>query len=109
MQQLTQISPVDLAVISHLTETLDKTAGQQWLGAIRNQFAPHILIISNPGMAQINDWQLTDYLAMGFTHIAGSDDGLQVYRYAIESYQPKRDWLNSRFWAHPELYDKHRW
>ncbi|MDT8372118.1 MAG: DUF6231 family protein [Gammaproteobacteria bacterium] len=33
----------------------------------------------------------------------------QLFSYAIESYQPKHDWLNSRFWANPENYDKYRW
>jgi hypothetical protein len=46
---------------------------------------------------------------MGFRHLAGTEDGLQVFTYAIENYQPKRDWLNSRYWANPEMYDKYRW
>lgn len=108
-QQLIDIAPIDLALISHLTESLDKAAAQQWLGMIKNRYAPHVILISHPDLAQLKGWQFTDYLAMGFKHIAGSDDGLQVFSYAIENYQPKRDWLNSRFWANPEMYNKYRW
>jgi hypothetical protein len=41
--------------------------------------------------------------------MAGTQDGLQVFSYAIENYQLKKDWLNSRFWANPQHYDKYRW
>jgi hypothetical protein len=108
-QQLQTVSPVDLAVISHLTESLDKATAQQWLGMIKNRYAPHVLLISHPEIAKTMGWNLTDYLAMGFHHIGGTEDGLQIFSYAIENYQPKRDWLNSRFWANPEMYDKYRW
>lgn len=108
-RQLQHIEPIDLAIVSHLTESLDKASAQQWLGMIKNRYAPHVLLISHPAHAQAQGWQFTDYLAMGFRHIAGTDDGLQVFSYAIENYQPKRDWLNSRFWANPEMYDRYRW
>lgn len=108
-QQLLEIAPIDLAVVSHLTESLAKPEAQQWLGKIKNQYAPHVILISHPELAAEKGWQLTDYLALGFKHIAGTEDGLQVFSYAIENYQPKRDWLNSRFWANPEMYDKYRW
>lgn len=107
--QLQHIDSVDLAIISDLTETLPLQAGQQWLGYLRNLHAPHIILISEPVLAQQQGWQFHDYLAMGLHHIAGTSDGLQVFSYAIENYQPKRDWLNSRFWANPENYDKYRW
>ncbi|KKM22836.1 hypothetical protein LCGC14_1621280 [marine sediment metagenome] len=108
-QQLEDISAVDLAIISELTESLSKPLAQAWLGTIKNYYAPHIILISHPTLAAKHNWQFTDYLAMGFKHIAGSQDGLRIFSYAIENYQPKRDWLNSRFWANPEMYDKYRW
>lgn len=108
-QQLMEIEPVDLAIISHLTESMNKIPARHWLGTIKNRYAPHIILISHPQLAQKNGWQLTDYLAMGMKHIAGTENGLQIFSYAIENYQPKREWLNSRFWANPDLYDKYRW
>ncbi len=108
-QQLDNIEPVDLAIISHLTESLEKSVGQAWLGTIKNQYAPHVILISHAELARQNQWQFTDYLAMGFKHIAGTEDGLRIFSYAIENYQPTHDWLNSRFWANPEMYDKYRW
>lgn len=107
--QFTHIKHVDLAIISELTESLPLKNGQQWLGYLRNLYAPYIILITDPAQALRQGWQFCDYLAMGLQHIAGSADGLQVFSYAIENYQPKHDWLNSRFWANPENYDKYRW
>ncbi len=107
--QLRNTQPADLAVISHLTESMEKAAAQQWLGMVKNRLAPHVILISHPAIADNKGWELTDYLAMGFRHLAGTEDGLQVFTYAIENYQPKRDWLNRRYWANPEMYDKYRW
>ena len=108
-QQLDSLAQIDLAVISHLVESLSLSEAQQWLGTVRNLYAPHIILITEPELARQRGWQLANFLAMGLTHIAGSNEGLQLYSYAIENYQPKRDWLNSRFWANPENYDKYRW
>lgn len=107
--QLSEIDPVDVAVISNLTESLERGPGQQWLGTLRNLFAPHIILISDPQKAEANGWQFADYLALGLEHFAGSEEGLQVFSYAIEDYQPHHDWLNARFWANPENFDKYRW
>jgi hypothetical protein len=108
-QQLLSIQAVDLAIVSDITETLSVQQGQQWLGMLRNQFAPHIILVSDTQRAAAQGWQFTDLIALGLKHIAGDAEGLQIYSYAIDSYQGKKDWLNSRFWANPENYDKYRW
>jgi ABC-type transporter Mla MlaB component len=108
-QQLHDLQQVDVAVISDLTETMPVAHGQQWLGSLRNVFAPHVILISDPEKAQQQGWQFADFLALGLHHVAISDSGLHLYSYAIENYQPKRDWLNSRFWANPENFGKYWW
>ncbi len=107
--QLSEIDQVDVAVISDLTETLDRDNGQQWLGSLRNLYAPHIILISDPQKAEENGWAFADFLALGLEHFAGSEEGLQVFSYAIEDYQPHHDWLNARFWANPENFGKYHW
>ena len=108
-QQLRDLQQVDVAVISDLTETMTVGHGQQWLGSLRNVFAPHVILISDPEKAQQQGWQFADFLALGLHQVAISDSGLHLYSYAIENYQPKRDWLNSRFWANPENFGKYWW
>jgi hypothetical protein len=54
------------------------------------------------------NWQFADFLGLGFK-LHYQDEHHQVFFYAIESYQIKKDWLNARFWANPENFDKYRW
>jgi hypothetical protein len=56
----------------------------------------------------VNGWQFADFLGLGFK-LHFQDDDNQIFFYAIESYQIKKDWLNARFWANPENFDKYRW
>lgn len=108
IQQLADLPTIDLAIISDITETLPKTAAMQWLGLMRNAHAQHIIVISEITRSTQQGWQLADYLALGMKHIAVVGN-YHLYSYAIETYQPKRDWLNSRFWANPDNFDKYRW
>jgi uncharacterized protein DUF6231 len=108
LEQLADLPAMDLAIISELTETLTKELATQWLCTLRNRHVSHIIIISESDKATQQGWQLTDFLAMGFKQ-QGTHGNSHVFSYAIESYQAKRDWLNPRFWANPENYNKFRW
>jgi len=106
--QLSTIEAIDLAIVSDLTDTLNKADAIQWLGTLRNQHAAHIIIISDKRLSSQQGWQLSDYLALGMRLIETTESH-QLYSYAIENYQLKKDWLNSKFWANPEMYGKYRW
>ncbi len=108
IQQLADIPTIDLAIISDITESLTKTAAMQWLGVMRNAHAQRIIVVSDITLATQQGWQLADYLALGMKRIAILEN-YHLFSYAIESYQPKHDWLNSRFWANPANFDKYRW
>jgi len=108
LDQLAKIQAIDLAIVSEITESLPKSTAMEWLGLIRNYHASHLIVIAQNAQATESSWQLADFLALGMKHVADTTDH-QVFSYAIENYQPKRDWLNSRFWANPENFDKYRW
>ncbi|HEC59982.1 MAG TPA: hypothetical protein ENI24_10490 [Methylophaga sp.] len=108
IQQLVDLPTIDLAIISEITETLPKTQAMQWLGLMRNAHAQHIIVISEITGAMQQGWQLADYLALGMKRMAIVEN-YHLYSYNIETYQLKRDWLNSRFWANPDNFDKYRW
>lgn len=108
LEQLEDLTTVDVAIISDLTESVTKELATQWLGILRNQHTQHVLVIADFEKAGKQGWQLTDFLALGLT-LHKRYDNTHIFTYAIESYQPKRDWLNARFWANPENYNKYRW
>lgn len=106
LKQLSELPPIDMAIVSDLVEKSAKVVALECLAALRNQYAQRILLLVNE--QQNTHWQLTDYLGLGFKK-RGEFDGYGVYSYAIEDYQFKKDWLNSRYWANPDRFDKHRW
>jgi len=108
LEQLTEIAPIDLAIISGITDVLPKSQAMEWLGVLRNRHAPHIIVISDIDKTAQQGWLLADFLALSMKHV-GTSHLHQVFSYALENYQPKKDWLNSRFWANPENYGKYRW
>ena len=107
-EQLNDLSRIDLAIISNLLETLPKQKAIEWLSMLRNAHAHQLILITSETAETQNNWQLTDYLALGFQQLF-SDSNYILYSYNITNYRPKRDWLNNRFWANPENYDKYRW
>ena len=108
LEQLNDLTSINLTIISDLIETLPKQEAIIWLSMLRNRHSQHLVLVVNSEMANQQNWQIADYLALGLQQHS-SDSAYQLFSYNIESYRPKRDWLNSRFWANPENYDKYRW
>lgn len=47
-----------------------------------------------------------DYLSLGMQRLYGPDSGQQcVYAFDLHSYKPAPDWLNPKYWAHPERWE----
>lgn len=49
-----------------------------------------------------------DYRALGFKCLAKSAE-FQLCSFDIANYKHTPDWLNSKYWANPELWNQHRW
>ncbi|MDO6459293.1 DUF6231 family protein [Granulosicoccaceae sp. 1_MG-2023] len=48
--------------------------------------------------------------SMGFQYLGGAGEAnFNLYEYSILNYKTVPDWLNARFWANPENWDKFRW
>jgi len=107
LAQLETLPTIDIAIVSDLIENLNKVDAVQWLSTLRNQYAQHLLLIVDQKQFR-SDWVLTDYFALGFKK-QGQINHYQIFSYAIEDYQFKKEWLNSRYWANPDNFDKYRW
>ncbi|WP_019558214.1 DUF6231 family protein [Thioalkalivibrio sp. ALE12] len=100
---------VPLVLLPDTLSALDVTTGQQLLGGLRDRWADEVLILH-----RLDDqrWDLNDFLALGFrrdpeAEAAAPDHA--VYRTSLYDYKLTPDWLNARFWANPEMWDKARW
>ncbi len=105
---------VDLAYLSGVIENMDKHAASVLLSRLRDVYAQRVVVTARLGQcdAQRSQWTSQELLAFGMTRIGrypNSDAEIQVFTFDLHNYKPTPDWLNSRDWAHPELYDKHWW
>jgi hypothetical protein len=69
------------------------------IGQLRQQ-APALLIAARENQPLV----FNDFLAFGMQRLAEADDGHLLYLFDIHTYKPAPDWLNAKYWAHPELW-----
>lgn len=50
-----------------------------------------------------------DLRALGYTLLARPEEDLEAWTFDILTYKAVPDWLNPRFWANPENWNKFRW
>ncbi len=108
IDRLANITPLSLAIVSELIESVKKSEATEWIGLLHNLYVQQIIMITDETKTVQQGWELTDYLALGMKQVATCQP-YHFFSYAITSYQLKKDWLNSRFWANPENFDKYRW
>lgn len=78
---------------------LDAKQAQHLISQTRLYVAPRILLAVQKNCAL--DEQM--FRALGFT-LSATDtaENLRIYDYDLATYKTVPDWLNARFWAHPE-------
>lgn len=110
----------DLAVIADCLEHMNLENGQQLVGRLRNVHSNHLAVLvsdsageANADETVISRWSEADFYALGMQHYStfkrAEKHNLQLYTYAIESYNHKRAWNNARFWANPENFNRYWW
>ncbi len=99
----------DLVAVGNTLEKLDRRQAEQLLASLRDLHARRVLLRlqSNTGVLKHSD-----VMAFGFTRLARlhvRSAVVQYYGFDLYSYKTTPDWLNARYWANPELFDKYRW
>lgn len=99
-QQQESPSPVfTLALGIQALSRLNAPAARQLISQTRLYLAPRLLLVERAdGVLNAEAFR-----ALGFT-LGATDraENLNVYEYDLDTYKPVPDWLNARFWAHPE-------
>lgn len=96
--------PYDLGVVVDTLPALDREQGARLLAGLRDRFCRQVLVAvpAEPGR---EEWKLGDFLALGFSRLTiqgEKADGFILYHFNLHDYKTTPDWLNPRFWAHPE-------
>lgn len=92
-------SPCALALGIDVLNGLDAPQALHLLNRTRLYVAPRILLATHDACALGTN----AFRALGFM-LSGEDTAAQVriYSYDLDTYKTVPDWLNARYWAHPE-------
>ncbi|MDZ7735835.1 MAG: DUF6231 family protein [Gammaproteobacteria bacterium] len=110
-----QLPVFDVILLADVLEYLDKSAAEALIGRLRDLHSRHLFLFIRIGddWPDIQSrWRRNDLLAHGFCLYRRYDkDGHEyhLYRFELETYKATPEWLNSQYWANPELFDKYRW
>ena len=102
-------APKDRAglAIAQLEKDLDAREARQLIAVLRDLLARQMLVFVPESL--LDEAAL---LGLGLTRQARYDidgEAWQAWSYDIRTYKSVPDWLNPRFWANPENWNKFRW
>jgi hypothetical protein len=92
-------SPCALALGIDILSGLTAQQAQHLINQTRLYIAPHILLAVPSGCALDE----AAFRALGFMQSAtDATDSMRIFHYDLDTYKTVPDWLNARYWAHPE-------
>lgn len=94
--------PCALALGIDMLDGLDAQQARQRISQTRLYIAPRMLIAAHADCAL----DAAGFRALGFVFIGADTAGAtRLYEYDIDTYKTVPDWLNARYWAHPERWE----
>lgn len=115
LEQLDGYGRYDLVFVSHVLERMPKSQAEQLIARLRDLHSERLIIVLPIGKdwpGHASHWQETDMLGLGFSRVAKfqfKQHLVHIYAFDIASYKTTPEWLNSKYWANPEMFDKYWW
>ena len=104
------LNPVDLCIALITSRPTSSATYYTSLGLIKNLYCKHIECFLPP---EENSLEILSMLvSLGFLEkerLKINDHEFRRYSYHLNSYNRKRSWNNSKYWANPENFNKFRW
>lgn len=113
--ELDEFGRYDLVFVSHVLEKLPKASAEQLIARLRDLHCERLIVVLPIGTdwpKHQSHWQKTDMLGLGFsllTEYHSNQHQVHIYAFDIASYKATPEWLNNKYWANPELFDKYWW
>ena len=108
-------SRYELGFVGNTLEHLDKTSARIVVSRLRDLYC-RILYLALPMGTRWpkthSHWEHAEMIALGLRLISRyrvKQEPLHLYVFDIHNYRKTPDWLNSRHWANPEMWEKARW
>ena len=115
LAELVNYERFDLCFISHILERMPKSDAEQLIARLRDVYCERLIIVIPIGTDwenHVSHWQQADLLGLGFSLLAeyySNQHQVHIYAFDMASYKTTPDWLNNKYWANPELFDKYWW
>lgn len=88
--------PAEVAIT--LVDEITKAECFALVGRLK-QLAPTVLVVA----ASKSPMDFNDFLSLGMQRLVEADAcGNALYLFDLHTYKPAPDWLNAKYWAHPE-------
>ncbi len=101
------------AVLIGLLENLPRQDGLHILAQLRDVHAQQLIVVVPIQDSQsTSQWRQSDFIGMGMKRHSqhlDHDPEIHIYTFSIRNYKATPDWLNSQYWANPQLFGKFRW
>ncbi len=90
------------SAISNLDFLAKQKSLTQGLTRLRDLLARQVLVLANQQYSSLLH-------TLGFSQVEQLEQEMFIWQFNILSYKQTPDWLNSKYWANPENWDKYRW
>ena len=93
----------DIAIVHHV-EPIPPHDLYPCLGLLKNLLSERVWLLTPADYGSPQEW-----ISLGFKQDAlkvGEHGDVVSYSYNLDTYNHKREWNNTRFWANPEHWDK---
>jgi len=109
LHKLRELGQFEFAFVANTLEQLPKEAGSRLLARLRDMHGGRfaVAVRLDNGNSANKGWRDEELLAMGL--VRARRDDYALYLFDIHTYKHTPDWLNPRYWAHPERWDKDWW
>jgi len=106
------VEAVDFALLAGELSQCPRQVLEPIIAGLRDRYSRQLLVrldnedrigTETPGNAPLNP---QDLRALGLRRMQGSQ---RLFQFNLDSYKHNPDWLNSRFWANPDQWNKRRW
>ncbi|MFO7704205.1 MAG: DUF6231 family protein [Halopseudomonas sp.] len=100
----------DLAIVADQLEALAMRTGVELLAGLRNLSVSRMAVLVD--LQQAEGWQENDFFGLAMQRHARfnkDDRSLTLFTYDLAEYKNVPDWLNSKYWANPDMFDKYWW
>lgn len=112
LSKVDRLGAFDLVFVAGVVEHMARAEAVTLLGRLRDLHTRRLYLLvpmgqSWPGHASF--WEQNDLIALGMEQVSACGEGelpLYLYKFDLHTYKPVPEWFNSKYWAHPELWDK---